>query len=108
MTQLFRLEGPLPQPIRGAWFVFGGVLVLLALLNLGLVIVALRNVVAGVPEAYPNQHLRLLANSLTGTFLVASTLTLWKVRFAGVHVLTGYFLVATVCMAAWSIILLVA
>jgi hypothetical protein len=105
MTQLFSLDGLPAKPIRIAWFVFGGVLALFALLHIGLAVLALRNVVAGASEVYPNQHLVLLANSLAGTFLVAGALTLWKVRSARIRGLTGYLLVAAGCMSAWSIVL---
>jgi hypothetical protein len=81
----------------------GAGLVILLLLNIGLALIALHAVITGKPDSYHNQQMRLLANSLSGVFIVSALITQWRTRYTRVSPANGVFLILAICTVVWSL-----
>ena len=93
----------LRNPNSRGYRLFGWAMIVIMLISFALAIVAARAIAMGAPDTYHNQHLRLLANSLTGLFLAAGQLLLWRARFISFPKLGWILWVAVYCTLAWSV-----
>ena len=91
------------NPNSRGYLLFGWTIIVVILSLFGVAIVAARAIAVGEPDSYHNQHLRLLANSLTGLFLAAGQLLLWRARFTSFPKLGWMLWVAVLGTLTWSV-----